>query len=266
MTTAPHIPPEPQSESVPALRRAVRVLDFVGAAPHPPHAADIARALGLPKSTAHGLIACMVELELLTRGADGTLRLGSHLMRWAGGFLGQTDMVSAFRDVLAESPALGDHTVTLSLLDGTDVVYLACRNSPAPLGITFRIGMRLPAQFTATGKAVLATLPPARVAALLQGPWPAGLTPHSVAGLPDLTRELEETRARGFSIDDGQVREGMVCLGAAVRDHSTLEDGPATAGIAISLLAHEASETRRAELAGHLTRIAAALSSRLGAG
>ncbi|MGU3496705.1 IclR family transcriptional regulator [Xanthobacteraceae bacterium A53D] len=252
----------PAGESVPALRRAVRILDLVGEAASRPNAAEIARALGLPKSTAHGLIACMVELELLARGSDGTFRPGPHVMRWAGGFLGQVDLVSAFRDALAEAPGLDAHTVTLSVLEGAEVVYLACRNSAAPLGITFRIGMRLPAAFTATGKAILATQDAWQVAARLAGDWPALLTARSTPTLPALAQELTEGRARGFSIDDGQVREGMVCLGAAIRDHT----GQAAAGIAISLTQQEAGKAQVSALAESLMRIATAISARMGAG
>lgn len=248
-------------ESVPALRRAVRLLDHVSTQATPPTAADLARALDLPKSTAHGLIACMVELGLLARSQEGTFRLGPHLMSWASGFLGQFDLVGEFQRVFSQAPALDGFTITLTVLEGAEVVYLACRNSSAPLGFTFRIGMRLPAPFTATGKAMLSARGDEEVRALLAGQWPAPLTGRSSKTLPALLGELAETRARGFSIDDGQIREGMVCLGAAVQDYS----GQTVAGLALSLLEHEATPARVAELGTGLRRIAAELSSRLGA-
>lgn len=248
-------------ESVPALRRAVRVLDFVGRVGTSPTAADIARAIDLPKSTAHGLIATLVELDLLARSPEGTFRLGPHLMSWASSFLGQFDLVGEFQNVFAQTSHLEGYTITLTVLEGAEVVYLACRNSSAPLGFTFRIGMRLPAPFTATGKAILSTLEPEKVEALLATDWPKPLTAHSTRSLPALQAELAATRKRGFSIDDGQIREGMVCIGTAVRDYS----GQAVAGIAISLLEHEATAARMAELGEGLHRVAAALSARLGA-
>jgi DNA-binding IclR family transcriptional regulator len=67
------------------------------------------------------------------------------------------------------------------MLDGAEVVYLACQNGDRPLGVTFRIGMRLPAPYTATGKAMLSTLPTAEVRHLFADGMPPPLTRASVA-------------------------------------------------------------------------------------
>ncbi len=247
--------------AAPALRRAVRMLDYVSATGERPTAADLARRLEIPRSTAHGLINAMAELGLLARGADGTFSLGSRPMRWASGFLSQSDLVSVFHEHFTQNPELGRYTITLSVLDGDEVVYLGGRNSDQPLGVTFRIGMRLPAFFTATGKALLATLDEGALNKLLEGDLPAPLTAHSVRDPISLRRELAATRARGFSIEVGQVREGMTCLGAALSDYS----GKAVAGIAVSLTQGEATPVAVAKLGARLQETAAILSRRLGA-
>ncbi|WP_313618833.1 helix-turn-helix domain-containing protein, partial [Agrobacterium sp.] len=48
-------------DTVPALRRAVRILDLVSGSPRNLTAAELTRVLDLPKSTAHGLLAVMTE-------------------------------------------------------------------------------------------------------------------------------------------------------------------------------------------------------------
>ena len=248
--------------SAPALRRAVQVLDLVGGAGEPMTAADIARELSIPKSTAHGLIGAMVEMDLLARATDGRYRLGSRLMRWANGFLSQTSLVGEFQRLFADGGELGAHTVTLSILEGRDVVYIACRNNGEPLGVTFRIGMHLPAPYTATGKALLAGMPESEFDRLFAAPgdWPKPLTARGVAGPEALRGELETVRARGYSIDDGQVREGMICVGAAIHDHT----GRVVAGLAVSLTRGEATDPMLEKLGADIRAAAAALSHRLG--
>ncbi|MCE4225269.1 IclR family transcriptional regulator [Methylobacterium sp. C25] len=248
-------------ESVPALRRAVRILDFVGAAETEPSSADLARAVGIPKSTAHGLLAAMVDLGLLTRSNEGSFRLGPHPMRWANGFLARQDIVSEFQRHFMESMDLAEHTVTLTVLDGREVVYLACRNSDKPLGFTFRIGMRLPAEFTATGKAQLEGLSNLELERLLEKGWPKPMTRTSISGLAQLQTELIEIRERGYSIDNGQIREGMICLGAAILDYSNKPVG----GVAISLMESEALPEVLERLGRLLRRSADTISRRLGA-
>lgn len=248
-----------KSDTVPALRRAVRILDMVANSGQTPTAAELTRLLDLPKSTAHGLLAVMVELDLLAKSADGTLRAGPHPLRWANGFLSQLDIVSSFHEQLAERHDLDPYTVTLTVREGGEVVYISCRNSAQPLGHTFRIGMRLPAPFTATGKILLSELTSDDLEILFQS-FPPSLTPRSVKSLSELEHELVLTRSRGYSVDDGQIREGMLCIGAAIRDYS----GAASAGIAISLIRSEASDEMIASLGEELRETAQALSERLG--
>ncbi|TMV21065.1 IclR family transcriptional regulator [Rhizobium sp. Td3] len=247
------------SDTVPALRRAVRILDMVAGSPQHLTAAELTRLMELPKSTAHGLLAVMVELDLLAKSADGTLRAGPHPLRWANGFLSQLDIVSTFHEQLAERHDLDPYTVTLTVREGGEVVYIGCRNSAQPLGHTFRIGMRLPAPFTATGKMLLSDLSTDELKSLFES-FPPPLTPRSVSSLSKLEHELASTRSRGYSIDDGQIREGMLCIGAAIRDYS----GAASAGIALSLIRSEASDEKIARLGEELRDTANALSEKLG--
>ncbi|OLP57598.1 IclR family transcriptional regulator [Rhizobium rhizosphaerae] len=248
------------AQSVPALRRAVAILDHLAECGEPISAARLTKALGLPKSTAHGLLLVLVELDLVARSPEGLLRPGPRSLRWSNAFLAQSDLVEAFRRQVAADEHLSDHSVTLSVLDGADVVYLACRNGAAPLGITFRIGMRLSAPFTATGKAMFAAMTEADVRRAFPSRWPDPLTPRSVASLDAFLKELEATRQRGHSVDDGQVRLGMACVGAAVRD----AQGLPVAGVALSFLEAEASAAVLDRFGNRLRAIAEALSRSLG--
>ena len=127
--------------NTPALRRGAGILDAVASSPVPLTAAMLSRSLGLPKSTTHGLLGTMLELGMLVKAADGTYQIGQQIMRWAHAFLNQTDLIRAFQEHMAGNDDLRDYAITLSVLDGNDVVYLACRNSQKPLGFTFQIGM-----------------------------------------------------------------------------------------------------------------------------
>ncbi|NTA13964.1 IclR family transcriptional regulator domain-containing protein [Agrobacterium tumefaciens] len=115
-------------------------------------------------------------------------------------------IVSIFRDYFASDTTLSPYTATLTLL-GDRVVYIGCRNSDQPLRHSFRIGMRLLAPYTATGKILLSELPDDELTALFS----SGLCPRPQRqkGQEPLNApvELVEERARGFSIDDGQIRE-----------------------------------------------------------
>lgn len=251
---------ETPGSSAPALRRAVQILDAVSKLPTPPTFTEIVTLLGLPKSSAHGLCAALVDLGMLIRTDAGTYRVGGRVMNWANAFIGQTDLVEEFQRLLQDRRELSDFTVTMTILDSQQVVYVACSNSKAALGFTFRIGMRLPAPFTATGKAILSTLNDEDICRRFETGWPKPLTARSVASLTTLLQELAVVRQRGYSVDDGQIREGMFCIGAPVYDFS----GQVVAGLAVSMLEQEAAASTIEAIGNKLVNIAASLSARLG--
>lgn len=250
-----------EAGGVPAVVRAKAVLDLVAQSQVAPHVSEIARQLGLPKSSVHGLCNTLVALGLLSRQGPVSFGLGGHLMVWANAFAAKSDMIASFLRLWEETPAMQQHTVTLSTLDGGDVTYIACKEGSAPLGITFRIGMRLPAAFTATGKAMLSTHDRAAVAALYAEGMPEPLTRMSVRHLDDLQREIEMTRQRGYSIDNCQVREGMYCFGAPIMGFSSAQ---AIGGIAISVLEGEVTAETEREVGGLARACAEKLSRALG--
>lgn len=67
---------ETSGNSAPALRRAILILDAVSEHPTPPTFTEIVTILGLPKSSAHGLCAALVDLGMLIRTDAGTYRVG----------------------------------------------------------------------------------------------------------------------------------------------------------------------------------------------
>jgi DNA-binding IclR family transcriptional regulator len=82
-----------------------------------------------------------------------------------------------------------------------------------------------------------------------------------VRSLDALMVELEETRARGYSIDNGQLRDAMVCFGAPVFNAT---DDHAVAGLAIGLLSGEVNEASTERVSRAVRLIADRLTHRLG--
>ena len=265
-TDAPDTAPVLKSTS-PAVVRAVQVLDAVAVATEPLSLADLTRLTGAPKSSLHGMCDTLVQLQLLKRLPGGSMSLGPHVMGWANAFLSQTRITEEFRTLWDGTDAFHDATVTLSMLDGAEVVYLACQNGDRPLGVTFRIGMRLPAPYTATGKAILGTVPTAEVRRLFAAGMPAPLTRASVASVEALIDELDQVRSLGYSVDNGQMRDGMTCFGAPVFDATRdTTRARAVGAIAVSYLTSEIDASTGERIGTQVRALADELSSRLGAG
>lgn len=248
---------------VPALVRATRILDAVSRDGRPRGVSELARTLGLPKSTVHAICRTLLDLGLLLRVGATQFSLGPHVLGWANAFQSQSDLGIEFVRVWDELQAFPHDTVTLSVLSSTDVLYIACRNGANALGVSFKVGMRLPAPFTATGKAMLSTMPDSQVRRMFGHNFPEPMSTKSIRNIDALLEELAATRRQGFAIDDGQTREGAYCFGAPVFDGSGSET--AIGGVAVALLAGDVNEKSTEEAGNTIRMVAARLSRRLGA-
>ncbi len=251
--------PRRTSGIVPSVVRAVRVLEAVSRASRPPTLSELARELRIPKSSLHDLCTTLVQERLLAREDSGRFRLGVRVLDLYQAYGATTHLETEFGRVCEELVPHHEETLVLSVLDGREVVYVACRNGTQPIAVNYRIGMRLPAHTTATGKAILSTLDEDQVRALFGNGPLSRPTRHSIPTVESLLRELKRTRARGYSLDDEETVDGMCCLGAPV-----VASGGVRAGVAFSMVKARTKPARFRELGRQIQRIASVLSERLG--
>ncbi len=246
---------------VPAVERACQIMDLVSKSPQGLSASEIARRIGIAKSSAHSLCATLAHLKLLIRRSDQSFHLGSHIMRWANAFSERSDVAAEFATIWDEGTQFPGATITLSVLEGTEVVYIAARNSHFLPSFEFRAGMRLPAAFTATGKAFLSYMSDFEVKRLFGEGFPAPLTARSPKTLNQLLRDIAACRKRGYSMDDEGVLEGMVCFGYPVLNSRNRP----IAGLAVSLPKRDFGEMEIKKIVTNVREIAQKISGRLGA-
>lgn len=201
---------------VPAVERAAEILDLVSSSRRFLTVSELARETDLPKSTVHGLCGTMVQLGLLVRRPDQTFVVGPHVLRWSNGFDRQTDVATEFA-LLCDEISIPEHaTASLSVPEEMDMVFIAARQAAAGNRFAARPGMRLPAVFVASGKAVLSLLPDFEIRRSVAGSFPAPLTDKSVRGVDELLLELKEARTEGIFTDVGQCIDGVTNISSPV--------------------------------------------------
>ena len=245
---------------VPAVSRALQLLERLAGAREPMTLARLASELALPKSSVHGLCNTLVCYGYLRRQSDGTYLIGPRVMGLAEAFMSGTDVAREFNALWSDAGA-PEETVVLSVLTGGDALYIGVRNSARPLGVAFPVGMRLPAYLSGSGKAMLSMLPADEVRRLYAGGLQTRLTRKGPRDVEALLRELAAARRRGYSVDEEAVREGVCGFGAAVCQAG----GRVVAGVAVCVnkaLLAGGREQRYSEMA---LGVARALSQRLGA-
>ena len=245
---------------VPAVVRASKILDLLSTSgSRGLTITDIARELELAKSSTANLVQALEEAGLAARDGDG-YRLGRRLVTLASAYLSQVDQVSEFYAQCRTAKYVSTETARLSLLDGLDVLYLARFDGSQPIRLTANIGDRFPAHVTATGKAILSTLPEEAVRDRYQGRPLTGYTPRSHTSLGSLLADIRECRERGYAMDDEETTPGVLCYAVPIIDAPGV---PARMAISATILKARESEVPADDLVRELHTIAEALASPL---
>jgi IclR family transcriptional regulator, blcABC operon repressor len=230
---APGIDSVSEADSLaPAVTRAAAILDVlaengsVAAGP-----SELARRLGLPKSSIANICAALTDAGLVRRVGTG-FTLGRKLAELGGAYLTSVDLVQEFYEACVELPTGSEETVQLAVLDGVEMTYLARHDGKQPVRLTSQIGRRLPASVTATGKAALASIDEAEVRRRYESRALPVLTARSLATVDALLDDLAVIRERGYSMDDEETVEGVVCFGVSIPGRRPGE-GPYAASITL---------------------------------
>ncbi|MEV0127870.1 IclR family transcriptional regulator [Dactylosporangium sp. NPDC050688] len=237
-------------QPVKSAGRTLDVLEVLADRPRAWTLVDLARELGIPKSSLHGLLRTMTARGWVRADETGTrFRLGMRALQVGAAYLDGDDSVAVVSGVLDElSRRLGE-TVHLGRIDGDQIVYLAKRDSTHRLRLYSAVGRRLPAHATALGKALLAQHPDGDVDRMLRFPLQR-LTAGTVTQRGELHRALAEVRAAGYAVDREENAEGIMCFAMAV----PLTD-PATDAVSVSVPTTRMSAEVERRVVGALTEL-----------
>jgi DNA-binding IclR family transcriptional regulator len=217
-------------QPVKSADRTLEVLEVLASSPNRRGLGELARELGIPKSSLHGILRTMAKRGWVEADPTGTrFGLGVRALQVGAAYLDADSAVGLVAGVLDELAAEFGETVHLGRLDGAHVVYLAKRESVHPLRLFSAIGRRLPAHATALGKVLLAERSAAQLDAILPDPLPT-LTPRTITDRAALDADLARVREQGYAVDHEENTDGIACFAVAVPYRQ-----PATDAISISV-------------------------------
>lgn len=248
--------------SAPAATHAIALLQLLARRGAPQPAASLARALDLPRSSTYRLLGVLREAGFVSHDEDDRRwGLGVAAYELGSAYTRQQPLQRIARPMLSRLVADTGHNAHLAVLHGADVLYVIEERAPGrPLLVT-DVGVRLPAQLTASGMAMLAALPTAQIRALF--PSREAFVQRNALGptsLRALQSELSQVRQRGYAIERDSVTEGFESLAYTVIDHTGL---PA-ASVATTWSTDSVDEEQRTALHDACRQTAAEISRRLG--
>lgn len=221
---------ERSQDGLKSLTKVMRVLDAFSTQARTLSLTEICRRTGLPKSTAHRLLASMREVGLLEQEEQRDhYRLGMKLFELGNTVIANMELHREARPFADALTRQGGQPVHLAVFDGYRAIVIhradaSPEKSPSPTIIE-----QAPVHCTSVGKAILAFQPEAVIERIVL----AGLQRFTETTITDptaLREELRRTRERGYALDEAEHQPGLRCVGAPIRAQS----GRVVAGISIT--------------------------------
>ncbi len=230
-------PPENEPRSgkhtVQSVERTFDVLEALATERRPVAISELSQRLGLHISTVHRLLATLIERGYARQDErSGRYSIGGRLLELASGLTEQVDVRMEARPMLERLAAQVGETANLSVRSGDSLVYIDQVQTNRLVRMFTRVGSSAPLYCTGSGKLFLAfsenyerDLNRYLLENRLEPRTPGTLTTPQA-----LREELRRIRERGYSFDNEEMEEGVVCVAAPVFDRQ----GQLLAAISVS--------------------------------
>jgi DNA-binding IclR family transcriptional regulator len=211
-----------------AAKRALELIEQVAASPEPVTLSDLARAVELPKSSAHALVRTLAEEGFLRRDDRGAYSLGPRLLALLGRLPQSFELPRVARPIMQDLVSELGETAILGVRQGTRVVYIEQVEGPQLIRYVAPLGDPRPLHCTSIGKTVLAWMEPGEADALLRAAKLERFTDHTIVNRRDLKAEFARIRERGYALNNEESMPGIAAIAVPVRQ------GGAPAGLVVA--------------------------------
>jgi DNA-binding IclR family transcriptional regulator len=221
---------------------------------------EIARRVGLHKSTVSRIIATLEEATLVEREpSSGRFRVGVGVIALAGPLLANLDVRRVARPFLEELTAATGETTALTVWSENEAIGVEQVASPKRVKHTVPLGTRYREHASSTVRVFLAEAPEEEVRRFME----RGLvryTERTVVDPEEYLEGLERVRKDGYAVNDGETSPEEVGIAAPVLNHRDAT----VAAVLLSAPRYRIPPERLQELGERVKRTAAEISVRLG--
>ena len=197
---------------------------------------EVARATGLTRAAARRFLLTLVELGYVHFEA-GRFSLRPRVLELGFAYLSSLSLPEVAQPHMEALVAKINESSSISVLDDTDVVYVARVPTRRIMSITLAVGARLPAYATSMGRVLLAALPEPQLEERLARIEVRPLTPRTVKDHAGLRRVIDQVRKRGYAVVDQELEQGLRSAAVPIHDAS----GAVVAALNVSVHASRAT-------------------------
>ena len=210
---------KPSDSYVQSFARGLSVIRAFDAS-HPAQTlTEIAQASGLTRAGARRILLTLVGLGYVQN--DGRLfRLTPKILDLGFAYLTSMPFWNLAEPVMESLSQSVHESCSISVLDGTEIVYVLRVPARKIMTINLSIGSRLPAYCSSMGRVLLSGLDAAELDRVLRASDLQPRTRRTVTDIDTLKTLIAEIRTRGWAQNDQELEEGLVSLAAPIRNRT----------------------------------------------
>ncbi|MCC6398190.1 MAG: IclR family transcriptional regulator [Bacteroidetes bacterium] len=206
--------------TVPAVHRAVQVLEIL-AGSHTGHSlADLSRQTGIPKSSLFRILLTLEKVSIVQLDrARNIYNLGMKLIDWGNRALDKIDLKTITHPHLVRMSHETKESYYICILDDYEVIIIDRADTPEVWRMVARLGQRSPVHATASGQVLIAEAGDEAMNMVVGRTGLKRFTPRTLTSAARLKERLKEVRRTGFVIADAEYKPDLCAIAVPIRDH-----------------------------------------------
>lgn len=199
------------------LAKGLAIIEAFASSRSPLTVTKAAVATGATPAAARRCLLTLTDLGYLTRH-DRLFHPTPRMTRLGLAYLDTSPLATLAQPYLMAARDELDESVSLAVLEDQWAVFVARAEAPRIVATGVRVGARLPAHASATGRVLLAALADAEVDRVVRASRREATTANSLTTMHSIRRRVQETRDDGYGYTDEELELGMRTLAVPVRD------------------------------------------------
>lgn len=201
-----------------SLAKGLRVLKSFNEGNEKMTVSDVARISELPRAGARRLLLTMHALGYMH--TDGKYySLSPKVLELGFSYISSQNWLSLASPILEKVRDELDEAVSVTVLEKTDVVYVARFQTDRVMTVAMDIGAQKPAYCTAMGRVLLGALPETKVREVLHGSDIKAHTRHTITEITEITKAICEVRSKGYCVIDRELEESLVAISVPLKNY-----------------------------------------------
>lgn len=202
--------------SVPALEKAIAILELISHSKEKLTATEIGTQLELPKATVFTTLSTLEAHNIVTKDQVGKYHIGPKLFQLGMAYASDNSFVELSKPYLKKLMKQTGFTVHLGVLHEDQVMYVAKMEPDSFIKFSTYPGLKTDLHISSLGKAIAAYLSGEELDRIIRKSGMSEHTPKTITTKEAFMKTLDFVRENGYALEEEEGEIGVRCIGAPI--------------------------------------------------